>query len=351
MPTIATAAAPDQSTVTGLTHREEEVLRALGRALTDEEIAAELSLPEPTVTGHVQRILGKLGLRDRAAAIVRAFDAGLVVPGRGPRGHAQSAAATRVRLRLSLLGPLRAWQGDRPVDLGPVRQQAVLAALALRPDRAVSQQDLLDRVWGAEPPAGNAVPVYVYRLRKILSGGDPVIRRDRCGYRFAGGAVELDVNRLEDLVTDATRAAGAGELAAAVRSCDQALDLFAGAPLAGLPGPFAELERLRLAERRRALQQWKLDWQLRLGQYTEAVAELSALAAAQPQNEPVAAMLMRALHRSGRRAEALAVFSRTYRQLADDLGVTPGDTLRRAHLAVLHGDETEPAHQGTVRPR
>lgn len=358
MPTTATT---DQPTVVGLTRRERDVLRAVGCALTDGEIAAALDLSEVVVAGHVERILGKLGLRDRAAAIVHAFDRGLVVPGRGPRAHPEDPAPRVVvsqpagpRLRLSVLGPLRAWQGGQPLDLGPVRQQAVLAALALRPDRTVGQQELRDGVWGTEPPAGNVVQVYVYRLRKNLHGGvrpDSVIRRDRSGYRFVGSAVEVDVARLEQLVTAAKLAEGAGDLAEGVRACSRALDLFDGEPLAGLPGPYAELERLRLAERRRALAQWKLDWQLRLGQHAEAVAELSALVAAQPQNEPVAAMLMRALHRSGRRAEALAVFTRTYRQLADDLGLAPGDMLRQAQLAVLHGDDAEPAltHAGAAR--
>ncbi|GAA1988618.1 BTAD domain-containing putative transcriptional regulator [Amycolatopsis minnesotensis] len=329
MLTTATTEQPD----TALNHREREVLRAVGRGLTDAEIAAEIAVPEGAVAGRLDRILGKLGLRDRAAAIVHAFDCGLVVPGQGPR-------RPDARLRISVLGPLRAWRDGRPLDLGPVRQQAVLAALALCPDRVVSQQELRDGVWGLEPPAGNVVPVYVYRLRKILDTGDgrdSVIRRDRCGYRFAGDSVELDVTKLERLVTAAE---AADEPAEVVRACTRALDLFRGEPLAGLPGPFAELERMRLADRRIALAQRKLDWQQRMGHHAEAVAELSALAAAQPENEPVAAMLMRALYRSGRRSEALAVFTRTRRLLADDLGLSPGETLRQAHQAVLRGDET-----------
>lgn len=347
MPTTARTGLP---VAAGLTPREREVLRAVGCGLTDDEIAATLYVSEPTVAGDVERILAKCALRDRAAAIVYAFDRGLVVPGHGPRGRPAGRALrvvprpSRPRLRLSLLGPLRAWYDGQPVDLGPLRQQAVLAALALRSDRTVSRQELLDGVWGTRPPAGNVVQVYVYRLRKILLGADPVIRRDRSGYRFARDAVELDLARLEDRVTAARRAEGAGDLAEAVRVCAEALALFDGEPLAGLPGPFAELERLRLAERRIALARWKLDWQLRLGHHTEAVAELSAFAAAQPHNESVAAMLMHALHRTGRRGEALLVFTRTYRRLADDLGLAPGETLRRAHRAVLRGDDTGVRH-------
>lgn len=122
----------------------------------------------------------------------------------------------------------------------------------------------------------------------------------------------------------------------------RALDLFRGEPLAGLPGPLAELERLRLVERRIALVRRKLEWQLRLGQEAEAIAELFALSAAHPLNEPLAAMLMRALHRGGRQADALMVFERARRRLADDLGVPPSGVLRRAHRMILRGDEAGP---------
>ncbi|MFJ9417982.1 BTAD domain-containing putative transcriptional regulator [Streptomyces sp. NPDC101227] len=343
---MSTTATIGQPTVTTLTRQEREVLFAVGCGLTDAEIACALALPEDAVDGHLTGILAKLELRDRAAAIVHAFDCGLVVPGRGPREAARPVPRTVIRrageprVRISVLGPLQAWCEGQPVDLGHLRQQAVLAALALCPDRTVSQQELLDGVWGMEPPITKVVPVYIYRLRKVLrleNSADSVIQRDRCGYRLLPGAVEVDVARMEELVTAAGTAERAGELAEAVRVCAQALELFRGEPLAGLPGPFAELERLRLTERRIALVQRKLDWQLQLGRHSEAIAELRALAVAQPLNEPVAAMLMRALYRSGRQADALALFDRTRRHLADDLGVPPGRLLRQTHQMILRG--------------
>ncbi|MEU9117042.1 BTAD domain-containing putative transcriptional regulator [Streptomyces sp. NPDC048483] len=347
MPTTATIGQP---TVTTLTHREREVLYAVGCGLTDAEIASALALPEDAVDGHLARILAKLELRDRAAAIVHAFDCGLVVPRQGPREAANPVPRTVIRrarepqVGISMLGPMQAWRDGQPVDLGHLRQQAVLAALALCPDRTVSQQELLDGVWGMEPPITNVVPVYIYRLRKILrreNSTDSVIQRDRCGYRLVPGAVEVDVTRMEELVAAAGTAGRAGELTEAVRVCTQALDLFRGELLAGLPGPFAELERLRLTERRIALVQRKLDWQLRLGRHSEATAELRALAVEQPLNEPVAVMLMRALYRSGRQADALTVFDRTRRRLADDLGVPPGRLLRQTHQMILRGCDAD----------
>ncbi|MFE2876116.1 BTAD domain-containing putative transcriptional regulator [Streptomyces roseus] len=356
------------TTATVLGQHERRVLHAVGCGLRDDEIAADLAIPEDAVAGHLAGILAKLGLRDRAAAIVHAFDCGLVVPGSGPRtgeaGRAPATAAARATaggpargagpapvygpgpgpvptVRISLLGPLQVRQDGRSLNLGHLRQQAVLAALALGAGRTVSRRELLDGIWGTEPPHANVVPVYVYRLRKALRTGGgpaPVIEHDRCGYRLAPGTFDVDVAHLERLLADVARADRAGEATEVVRLCTRALDLFRGEPLAGLPGPLAEAERLRLTERRIAVVQRKSQWQLRLGRHFEAIAELFALAAAQPLNETVAVMLMRALCRGGRRTEALAVFAHTRRRLAEDLGVRPSRTLRGTYEEILCGD-------------
>lgn len=325
-----------------LTSRERDVLREVGRGLTNAEIAGTLLISELTVKSHIGRIFTKLGLRDRSAAIVYAFDNGIVTPSR----HVDTPARTTVadsRLRLAVLGPLRAWRGDTELDLGPTRQQALLAALVLRPNVTVSQRELLDGVWGLEPPGtgGKVVPVYMYRLRRCLRAddGDPVIDRERGGYRFVGDNAWVDSVRLAELVDEADAAERAGDLSATVRGYADALALFRGEPLAELPGPFAAGERLRLTERRLALSLRKLDRQLRLGDHAAAVGELSALSQEHPHSEPIAALLMRALFRGGRRADALSVFTALRRRLVDDMGMEPGDELRRVQQAVLAGDD------------
>ncbi|MFC7932021.1 BTAD domain-containing putative transcriptional regulator [Streptomyces cinereoruber] len=348
-----------------LGHMERQVLSAVGCGLRDGEIAAALALSEESVAECLARILVKLGLRDRAAAIVHAFDSGLVAPGHGPRARSVSRRVPQVRvgrerppgIQISVLGPLRAWRDGRPLGLGHPRQQAVLAALALDAGRTLSRYELLDGIWGTDSPAANVVPVYVYRLRGILrtdDGPDTVIEHDRQrGYRLVPGTVDVDLTRMEKLVADIGAADREGDAAEAVRLCSRVLGLFRGEPLEGLPGPLAELERVRLGERRIAVAQWKAEWQLRLGRCTEAVAELSALSAERPWNEPVAALLMRSLYRTGRQAEALAVFDRTCRRLADDLGVAPSMLLRRTRRMILCGDETglgRPAGAGVSMP-
>ncbi|MFH9478618.1 BTAD domain-containing putative transcriptional regulator [Streptomyces anulatus] len=349
MPTTATT---DLTDSTALGRQERQVLSAVGCGLGDDEIADALAVPEDTVAELLARILVKLGLRDRAAAIVHAFDCGLVAPGHGPRARPASrtgtvavrAAESAPRMEISLLGPLQVRRDGRLLRLGHLRQQAVLAVLALGAGRPLGQRELLDDMWGMEPPVANVVPVYVYRLRKALCDGDgpAVIERGPRGYRLVPGAVDVDVARLEELVTGIGKADRAGEPLETVRLCARALDLFRGEPLAGLPGPLVELERLRLVERRIALVRRKLEWQLCLGEEAEAIAELFALSAAHPLDEPLAAMLMRALYRGGRQADALLVFERARRRLADGLGVPPSGVLRRAHRMILRGDEAGP---------
>ncbi|MEU9455845.1 BTAD domain-containing putative transcriptional regulator [Streptomyces sp. NPDC048277] len=258
-------------------------------------------------------------------------------------------------LRFALLGPLQAWRGDTCLELGRIREQALLVALLLRPGRTVSRQQLLDGVWGAEPPGtgDKVIPVYVHRIRRSLdapgkSSADSVIDTVRGGYRFAPGSARVDVARWEEIAAEGRAAREAGDLDAAVDAWSTALGLFRGEPLAGIPGPFAESERLRLAEQRLGLVQDKVDCQFRSGRHTETLAELFSLTTTHPNNEALAALLMRALHACHRQADALDVYTAMRRRLVDEQGVEPGTALRRVHEAVLRGDDT-PAPR-TPRP-
>lgn len=250
------------------------------------------------------------------------------------------------RRRITVLGPLRAWSGEQELDLGPARMQAVLAALILRPAGApVGQQEILDGVWGIEPPASGSkiIPTYISRLRRYLAaaGEDPeewLTSLGQAGYRFVGNGFWVDARHLEEITIDAQAAEESGDLTTAAAAYSSALGLFSGEPLAGVPGPFAEGERRRLAEHRITLVLYKARAQLQIGSSTEVVEELSAFIAGHPHSEPIAALLMRALQVSDRQSDALAVFAETRRRLVADLGVEPGEELRRVHQAVLRGD-------------
>ncbi|SDO05666.1 DNA-binding transcriptional activator of the SARP family [Streptomyces sp. cf386] len=240
------------------------------------------------------------------------------------------------------------------MELGPVREQALLAALLLRPGRTVSRQQLLDGVWGADPPGtgDKVIPVYVHRLRRRLDALDAldahgsgdrsaesVIGTVRGGYRFAPASADVDLKRCEEIAAEGRAARDAGDLDAAVDAWSRALGLFHGEPLTGIPGPFAEGERLRLVEQRLVLVQDRVACLLRLGRHAEAVGELFSLTTAHPHNEALAALLMRALHAGNRQADALDVYTAMRRRLVDEQGVEPGAELRRVHEAVLRGDD------------
>ncbi|MFD3726676.1 BTAD domain-containing putative transcriptional regulator [Streptomyces sp. NPDC058671] len=249
-------------------------------------------------------------------------------------------------LRIDLLGSVRARRGDSPLALGPVRRQAVLASLVLRAPAFVTYQQLLDDVWGEEPPGtGHRVlPSYVYALRKALDEPGAVADRSvviggRGGYRFAAHAVRTDVAELAEEAANVQRAKAAGDFGAALDHGGRALELLHGEPLPGLPGPFAETQRQRLSRRRRALRLDLAECLIALGRYPDALDALLAAPDAQQYDEPFAALHMRALYGSGRQAEALSVYRETRRRLVDELGVEPGEELRRVHQALLRRDD------------
>ncbi len=261
-------------------------------------------------------------------------------------GSGGSEAHASGGLRIDLLGPVRALRGDAPLALGPVRRQAVLAALILRAPTFVTYRQLLADVWGADPPAtGHQVlPSYVYALRKTLdaaaAGPDrSVIQGGRGGYRFVPGGARTDLAELAEEASRTRRAKVSGDLDAALEHGSRALELFSGEPLPGLPGPLADSERQRLARQRRMLHQDRAECLMSLGRYPEALDELLAAPLAQPHDEPLAALRMRALYGSGRQAEALAVHQEMRRRLLDELGVEPGEELRSVHQAVLRRDD------------
>ena len=250
-------------------------------------------------------------------------------------------------LRLALLGPLRASRDGAQLNLGPVKQQAILAALVLRADRTVSLRELLAGLYGEDQPdtARQVVQVYIYRLRKILDeagDGESMIRTNRGGYCFVSAGIWVDVAALEELAAAADRAELAADFETAVRGYESALALYAGEPLAGLPGRAAAGQRQKLDERRLELSLRKLGCQHRLGQHPAVLGEAVALAETHPYSEQVAALRMRALHASGRRAEALALYLEFRRQLVRDRGVEPTEFLRRVHQSILSDSSSRP---------
>ncbi|MFE7931319.1 BTAD domain-containing putative transcriptional regulator [Streptomyces sp. NPDC057456] len=252
-------------------------------------------------------------------------------------------------LRFEVLGPLRARRGATSLELGPVKRQAVLAALLLRQGAVMSHERLLDAVWGPEPPAGGpkVLPTHVNSLRRTLDpeGTPPaesVIRSGKGWYRFVVEGSRLDTAELAERGGEALRTVASGDLATAADQLAAAIGLFRGEPLAGLPGPFAHEERQRLEERRRTLRLERLKCLVLLGRFGDALDDAggpSASSAADRYDESLTALRIRALYGRGRQAEALKAYEDLRIRLRDELGADPGEELRRVYEALLHQDD------------
>ncbi|MFI9079472.1 BTAD domain-containing putative transcriptional regulator [Streptomyces sioyaensis] len=249
----------------------------------------------------------------------------------------------RERLRFTVLGPVRAWRGATPLAAGSPQQRALLAALLLRGGRTATAAELVDALWGDEPPhaALAALRTYASRLRKALGNDSEALVSESGGYAIRpvnGRALDLDHDRAEQYAAEAEKAKASGDRGRARELLECALALWDGEPLAGLAGPYAETQRTRLDEWRLSLTEARLELILESGRHADVVSELTALTAAHPLRERLRELLMLALYRSGRQAEALAVYADTRRLLADELGVDPCASLSDLHQRILRAD-------------
>lgn len=256
--------------------------------------------------------------------------------------------ADELSVRFAVLGPVRAWRGDDEMELGSPQQRALLVALLLRRGRPAALDELIDAVWGEQPPA-TAVSVlrtYASRLRKVLEPGrDPAGARQLLvsvgdGYLARVADDALDVAVFEQQLGEARKLRADGDHERAADLLHTALAAWQGTPLAGLPGPLAESERARLEEQRLAALEARLDSDLHLGRHAEAVPELMSLTGRHPLREELHRLLMLALYRSSRQAEALAAYRTARQTLIAELGTDPGPVLQDLHRRILEGDAT-----------
>ncbi|MGW2490887.1 AfsR/SARP family transcriptional regulator [Streptomyces sp. NPDC001606] len=246
-------------------------------------------------------------------------------------------------LRFSVLGPLQVRRGDTALAVGYPQQQAMLATLLLRPRRSAGGVELTEALWGPEPPdrALSTVRTYAWRWRKVLRSdtAEPeVLVSFGDGYKLVVPDESIDALRAGELAAQAGLAGAQGRPAEARRLLAEALALWEGEPLAGIPGPFAERQRRSLAELRITLLEQRLAYDLELGDAAGCVSELAELTAEQPLRERPYALLMRALYQTGRAADALGVFRRARQVLVEELGVEPGPDLAELHRRILERD-------------
>ena len=224
--------------------------------------------------------------------------------------------------QFSILGPLDISRRGTSLVLHGPRQRRLLAALLLRPNRTVPADELVDAVWGEDPPATarSALQVHVSQLRKLF--GPESIETHPGGYLLRLEPEQLDAARFERLLGEARAADLPGQASALLR---EALALVRGPALADLAGEsFARPEAARLDELRLAALEERIDADLATGGGSELIGELEALVTAHPLREHLRVQLMRALYRGGRQADALAAYRSARETLVGGLGVEPG---------------------------
>ncbi|MFJ5999578.1 BTAD domain-containing putative transcriptional regulator [Streptomyces sp. NPDC092370] len=250
-------------------------------------------------------------------------------------------------MRFGLLGPPAliydvrgGGRGEARVVASP-KSRVLLAALLLDAGRVVSVDVLKDALWGGAPPVSAQASLHnhIARVRRLLD--DPErLRTVPSGYVLRLEEGELDVHVFDAHLTAARTAHTGRDWERVVRECEAALELWRGAPLAGVPsevGGYAFAQRL--CEARLLLLEWRYDAELALGgpRVHELVPELVALTGEYPLREVFHRHLMLALYRTGRQAEALAVHRDLRTRLVGQLGVEPGPGVREAHVEVLRG--------------
>jgi DNA-binding SARP family transcriptional activator len=222
------------------------------------------------------------------------------------------------------------------VAVRSAKQRRLLTALLMNANHWVSLDKLVDALWDDGPPpsaAGNT-KTYVWRLRTALVAAR--IRSGTNGYRIDVARDELDLFRFEDDVRRGHQAAVAHDWPLVERLVSGAIGLWHGEPFADLETPDAKVCRARLGELRLTAQEDLVRAQLALGSHDDAIAELQALVAAHPLRERLRGLLMLALYRSGRQAEALCVYQDFRAVLDQELGLEPGDELTEIQLDILN---------------
>ncbi|TFV91549.1 hypothetical protein E4P40_05845 [Blastococcus sp. CT_GayMR20] len=258
-------------------------------------------------------------------------------------------------MRIAVLGPLEVQADDlAPVAVPGAKERLLLAALTARAPGVVSTGSLVETLWDGAPPASarKSLQAHVVRLRSSLeperpkgSTGRYVVRRGT-GYALTVDRSSIDALHIADLAARGRARLASGDPGEAERQLCAAVDLWRGEPYADWPeATFAETERQRLDGIHAGAVAGLLEARLELGRHADVLPELEALVTAEPLREDWWRLLMLALYRAGRQADALAAGRRVRALLAEELGTEPGPGLRQAEAAILAQDpalESEP---------
>ena len=249
--------------------------------------------------------------------------------------------AVSVRLNIRLLGTVELADAGTAIPLGGPRLRTLFGLLALRVPEVVSRDALIDGVWDSGPPAhaANTLRAHIAYLRRAIATCGADITTRAPGYALAVPPESIDVQRFESAVYRSRVSAAAGSVEESVGHLRSALRMWRGEPLAGCEaGVWVRAEITRLQELHLYAVEELCAAELVVGQHAQAAAELESLVARYPLRERLWELLMRALFQGGRQGDALQAFRRARARLIEDLGVEPGEPLRRLEAAILSGD-------------
>ena len=242
---------------------------------------------------------------------------------------------------MRLFGQLEVADGGVAFAVRGAKQRALLALLALHRGEPVSADRLIDALWGDGQAANpvNALQAQIGQLRRTLGVG--AIVTTEAGYALAVGPDEVDVVRFEQLVAKGRRLAEQGEMALASATMAEALGLRRGEPLAEFAyAGFADTERAQLDELTLVAIETRAGADLVLGRHGELAGELEAQCREHPLRERLWELLILALYRAGRQADALHAYTEVRDRLADELGIDPGPPLRELQGRILTQDSS-----------
>ncbi len=256
-------------------------------------------------------------------------------------------------MQFAMLGPLLVADGDRVVRMPSARQRTLLAALLMQAGRAVSLDTLASAVWDTPSVrSADTLRTYVMRLRRTLGpqiGSRLVLRNP--GYLLEATEDEVDVLRFTARCRDGATAIRAGAWQRASDVLTEALSLWRGGPLADIPSQALHRDDVpRLEHLHVQAREWRMDAELHLGRHNEIITDLREVAAEHPTREQIQGLLMLALYRCGRQAEALEVYLHVRAHLIAEVGVEPGPGLRDLHQRILAADPALIGHAPAGRP-
>lgn len=238
-----------------------------------------------------------------------------------------------------ILGPLEVAAAGGSLEVSGPKERVVMAVLATRPGQLSSADLITDALWGDSPPRSSTKVVQnlVLRLRRVV--GTEVIETRPGGYRLRATPDDIDAWRFERLIREGRERVAQGEVAAGAAALSAAVDLWRGTPLPELADwPAVRGDVARLEELYRGAAEDLADIAISAGQHREWVARLETMVAEEPLRERRWELLMVALYRCGRQADALRAYQRA-RIALGELGLEPGPDLRETERAVSGRDE------------